>query len=60
MEEDLYYIMRAFQCSHCSNMDMKQLKIETPVSQIVYGRFLEYAKDFPRMWWSVRTLMEEI
>jgi len=61
MEGNMYEILRAFQFSHCygHDKDMKKLKKESTRLPIIYDMFLDYVKDFSRMWWAVRTLMEE-
>lgn len=61
MERSLYEILRAFQFSHCSgHLDMKELKKESTRVPFVYDIFLDYVKDFPRLWWSIRTLMADL
>jgi len=61
VEGNMYVILKAFQFSHCfgTDKDMKKLKKESTRLPIVYDMFLDCVKDFSRMWWSVRTLMEE-
>ena len=62
MEGNLYEILRAFQFSHCSGIEngMKEVKEKSTTLSFVYNIFLDYVKDFPRMWSVIRALMADL